>query len=361
MIKNDLKEKLGKDWRSKFAHRDCDQADYEFGEFKIDGKKIGLVLNPNTLDIMDFYYDDFDGKISINDFIKGFGLEEQDNRKYYIDREYNYYSIGKGNKSTIKSLFDCKLGFRERYISTSFNSKTRKVKFQIHRLIAFMFVPNPNPELYNIVNHKDRNKNNFRKENLEWCDTKWNNASNNRTRTLRYTYRIVGTTAEYTYLELKDNKYRTSGVLNAIKKNKKYRGVFWERIDKTLLNYISKHPIRDDEWYDDNNLHDFGKHKVRANSCGVLEIDGRYTVGSFDSEKKYYNIVIDHKYYAVSKLIFEIINHKLVDEGKVIDHIIPVSEDDTNNSVENLREVSQKENMNNPLTKEKISTSLRLY
>ena len=62
MIRNDLKEKLGEDWRSKFSHRDCDQADYESGKFEIDGEKINLILNPKTLDIMDWYYDDFGGR-----------------------------------------------------------------------------------------------------------------------------------------------------------------------------------------------------------------------------------------------------------------------------------------------------------
>ena len=75
MIKNELKEKLGEDWRSKFSHRDCDQADYEFGEFEVDGKKIGLILNPKTLHIMDYYYDDTADKISINGFIKSIGYE----------------------------------------------------------------------------------------------------------------------------------------------------------------------------------------------------------------------------------------------------------------------------------------------
>lgn len=38
----------------------------------------------------------------------------------------------------------------------------------IHRLVAYYFVDNPNPEIYNIVNHKDGNKLNNDYTNLEW-------------------------------------------------------------------------------------------------------------------------------------------------------------------------------------------------
>lgn len=55
-------------------------------------------------------------------------------------------------------------------------SKTMK----IHRLVAITFIPNPNnlPQ----INHKDENKLNNNVENLEWCDSSYNNKYGSRPR-----------------------------------------------------------------------------------------------------------------------------------------------------------------------------------
>lgn len=44
--------------------------------------------------------------------------------------------------------------------------------FLLHRLVASAFIPNPNN--YEIVNHKDGNKLNCDVSNLEWCDASHN-------------------------------------------------------------------------------------------------------------------------------------------------------------------------------------------
>lgn len=44
---------------------------------------------------------------------------------------------------------------------------------RIHRLVAQLFIPNPNN--YSCINHKDENTSNNSVDNLEWCDHQYNN------------------------------------------------------------------------------------------------------------------------------------------------------------------------------------------
>ncbi len=67
----------------------------------------------------------------------------------------------------IKKLFIVK-----GYYCSNFNKEGKHKQVKIHRLIAEVFVPNPNN--YDQVNHKDGNKLNNDPENLEWCTAREN-------------------------------------------------------------------------------------------------------------------------------------------------------------------------------------------
>lgn len=51
-------------------------------------------------------------------------------------------------------------------------SQNGRKTFKVHRLVAEVFLPNPNclPQ----INHKDENRENNRVDNLEWCDNNYN-------------------------------------------------------------------------------------------------------------------------------------------------------------------------------------------
>lgn len=60
------------------------------------------------------------------------------------------------------------------YLRTSLLKDGVTKFYLIHRLVAMAFVPNPNPEKFTIINHKDEDKGNPIYTNLEWCDDKYN-------------------------------------------------------------------------------------------------------------------------------------------------------------------------------------------
>lgn len=64
------------------------------------------------------------------------------------------------------------------YYQIGLRKKGKRKFFQVHRLVAEAFVPNPNN--FPVVNHKDENKLNNYFENLEWCTVSYNNTYGSR-------------------------------------------------------------------------------------------------------------------------------------------------------------------------------------
>ena len=101
-----------------------------------------------------------------------------------IDDRYSVSSLGRvksnyANKERILKPFTNDFGY---LIVDLRHGKDRK-SVAVHRLVAFAFIDNPNPDKYKEVNHKDENKANNCADNLEWCDTRYN--CNYGTRNLR--------------------------------------------------------------------------------------------------------------------------------------------------------------------------------
>lgn len=100
-------------------------------------------------------------------------------------------SLGNGNSNNSNNCKEriLKAGKNSRgYLQVHLCKNGKYKTYKIHRLVAIVFIPNPNnlPQ----VNHKDENKENNYVENLEWCDRKYN--VNYGTRNKRVTEKLRG-------------------------------------------------------------------------------------------------------------------------------------------------------------------------
>lgn len=88
-------------------------------------------------------------------------------------RSYDKYVPCKNGRKFFSKSRILKLGTHKRGYKTIMLHKDGKVKlWLVHRLVALVFIPNPNN--YEQVNHKDEDKTNNRVDNLEWCDNWYN-------------------------------------------------------------------------------------------------------------------------------------------------------------------------------------------
>ena len=71
--------------------------------------------------------------------------------------------IGKGRNKELKQRLN-----EQGYVEVTMGDTKHRTRVRVHRLVAILFVENPNPQLYNEVNHIDRNRANPRADNLEW-------------------------------------------------------------------------------------------------------------------------------------------------------------------------------------------------
>lgn len=356
MLRNELKELLPKDWEKEFKHRkNWDPEGYSVAAFKLnesDKHETVLAKFDETGDIMDYFFDDKSPSYQINlkaalGFLIG---EEKDGYSLTKDYMISGKGFGKKFKQLNTTIYAKNVYPRVRFLKTSVST---------HRLIAYVFIPNPYPEKYNIVNHKDKIKNNFKKENLEWCDIKWNNSPDNRSEIVsKVRYCRLSDNRIFSSKELEseysiNSKKIRDHIYHSIKTGTLYQNSKWEIIDSNLEDYLSRHPLTN-VWHKHPTLN------VYADECGVLKVDNKITVGS-KNENRYYTITLKGKRYFTHRLIAECFTGKLIDDLLVVDHIIPTNNYDINNSINNLRVVTQKENMNNPNTVKNISKQITSY
>ena len=103
----------------------------------------------------------------------------------YIINEYGEIFKIKGKKKyrIMKPKED-----KDGYLYIGLRNKEGRFFRRIYQLVAKAFIPNDNIK-YDIVNHKDGNRQNNHFTNLEWCDVAYNNL---------YTFKVLGREGEHT-------------------------------------------------------------------------------------------------------------------------------------------------------------------
>lgn len=120
--------------------------------------------------------------------------------------EYLYQISNLGRVKSLRKNKIMKLGTRNTYSVIILRKNNERKSFQVHRLVASSFIPNP----FNkpIVNHKDFNRKNNKWTNLEWCTQKenveWSKCHMHGRRNVNYS----NTKERYISYRKSTNKYR---------------------------------------------------------------------------------------------------------------------------------------------------------
>lgn len=85
---------------------------------------------------------------------------------YLVNRDGSIYALNWRNTKTMRKVLCRKRD--DGYLDCKIHGKV----WLVHRFVAEAFIPNPNN--YEMVNHKDETRDNNCVDNLEWCSRKYN-------------------------------------------------------------------------------------------------------------------------------------------------------------------------------------------
>lgn len=112
---------------------------------------------------------------------------------YFVSDKGRIYSTDKifYDKNGMRKFYKGKI-LKQRLQNSGYNvvdlydDKNHKHTILVHRLVALMFVNNPKPEKYNMVDHIDRNKLNNNVENLRWVNNSINSKNKDKKKPEKY-------------------------------------------------------------------------------------------------------------------------------------------------------------------------------
>ena len=232
----------------------------------------------------------------------------------------------------------------------------------IHRLVASTFLINPNPNLYNVVNHIDHNPENNNFSNLKWVTQAENSNKGNGKSLSTSKEKLVQYVAlddsgnEVFRITRRDNLgYKISNILKSIQRNKKYNDYYWkvENKKERIIPGFSGN-LDDYEW------HEHWKYPgLFVCKEGFVKYRGKLLYSLTSEGYVYSSIQINNKriYFRVHRIIMEYILGRNLRNDEIVDHINTIRYD---NNFNNLRVTDARGNRNNSLTVEKLSKKLIL-
>ena len=358
MIRNDLIEKLQNEDLDKIflQHRDIDQGNYRVA--RIDDNVV--CWNPETGMIMDYFYDD---QIEKEWFNINLIVPEMDTLNTFemnrdgVIRKLNHKT---GTVSIKKIIYDVEYP----QYSIPLDSNKKEKRLTIHRMISFMFIPNDDPEGKPFVDHKDRNTMNYSLTNLRWVSTKENNENKGQSKFCgNFLYEA------YEDSEFKNLKFTLTGeeILNSEydsrtirsvtvgydkdRRMSKYRGLYWKTRNLDIENYLNEgETIDDSKWI----LHHSGKAYIHP--LGIVKIASRPGIVTIGHVKHGYRstYITGIGVCCIHRLVAEVFLNENSPLSREL-HIDHIDANRQNNRVENLRICTRVENMNNPLTRERLA------
>jgi hypothetical protein len=279
------------------------------------------------------------------------------------------------NKKTGKII---SIGYTLEYprvsLSCTINGHRILRSYSIHLLIAKTFIQNPDPVNKTQVHHINGDKNDFRISNLEWVSPQEHSKitnSKNKGKSIDVSFLIFlkkdsnGLIKEELPASMFSKQERNI-IYRFIRNNKIYKGFYWSVKNLEVEDYYSKftEEQRAQEVWAINNYHGS---KIIISNLGVFYSEvGVYPKLGYKRPNGYRvfrtykdNATSVGKNIGIHVLVAEtFILGRKTNPGEIVDHKDGNKE---NNSIWNLSVGTQKDNMNNPITKEKLGKKICMY